>query len=93
MPFGGFPDVRSGGAAQTAAVTARVLRLTVDLRVDGDEISGQAGDGSGQRRPFFGWLGLIGAIDELATGPGLGREPSAAYEPWRDESDRERGTL
>ena len=91
--FGGFPDARSGLEAETAWVTARVLQLTVDLRVDGDEISGHAGDGSGRTRPFFGWLGLIGAIDELVAGPSPRGARRAAPEPWKDESDGERGTL
>ena len=41
------------------------LRIVVDVCVDGDEISGHAGDEAGERRPFLGWLGLIAALDVL----------------------------
>ena len=41
------------------------LRLTVDLEVDGKQISGRAGDGLGQAERFSGWLGLISAVDRL----------------------------
>jgi hypothetical protein len=37
----------------------------VDVRVDGDEISGQAGDEAGESRQFVGWLGLIAALNGL----------------------------
>jgi hypothetical protein len=41
--------------------------IAIDVRVDGDEISGQAGDGTGQPTPFLGWLGLLAALDRLLT--------------------------
>ncbi|HEY2651835.1 MAG TPA: hypothetical protein VGI50_07940 [Solirubrobacteraceae bacterium] len=41
------------------------LRLTVDLEVDGKQISGRAGDGLGQPERFTGWMGLISAVDRL----------------------------
>jgi CRP-like cAMP-binding protein len=44
--------------------TARTRRIAIDVRVDGDEISGQADD-----RPFRGWVGLIGALDRLLENP------------------------
>jgi len=44
--------------------TARTTHIAIDVRVDGDEISGQAGD-----RTFHGWIGLIGALDRLLAGP------------------------
>lgn len=46
-------------------MTIETLRIVVDVRVDGDEISGHAGDGTGEPKPFLGWLGLIGALDTL----------------------------
>ena len=42
-----------------------MLRIAIDVRVDGDQITGHAGDGTGEPRPFSGWLGLIGALDRL----------------------------
>jgi hypothetical protein len=46
-------------------MTGKTLRIVVDVRVDGDEISGQAGDEAGESRQFLGWLGLIAALDGL----------------------------
>ena len=39
--------------------------IAIDVRLDGDEISGRAGDGTGQPEPFKGWLGLLQALDAL----------------------------
>ena len=47
------------------SVSGETIRLMIDVSVDGDSISGRAGDGLGENRPFSGWLGLIGALDEL----------------------------
>jgi hypothetical protein len=55
-------------------VTARAVQLIVDVRIDGDEISGHAGDGGGQPRPFHGWLGLLGALDGLVAAPSSGAD-------------------
>jgi hypothetical protein len=60
----------SGDARPVSAETTK--HIAIDVRVDGDEISGQAGDGVGQARPFSGWLGLIWALDRLLAG----REPA-----------------
>ncbi len=46
-------------------MSATSVQIAIDVRVDGDEISGSATDGGGQPRPFSGWLGLIGALDAL----------------------------
>jgi len=46
-------------------MAAQILHIAIDIRVDGDQIAGHAGDGSGEPRPFMGWLGLIGALDLL----------------------------
>ena len=45
--------------------TAQTRHIAIDVRVDGDDIRGQAGDGIGRPAPFRGWLGLIGALDRL----------------------------
>jgi hypothetical protein len=39
--------------------------IAIDVRLDGDEISGRAGDGTGQPKAFDGWLGLLQALDAL----------------------------
>ena len=49
--------------------TACTRHIAIDVRVDGDEISGQAGDGAGRLWPFRGWLGLIGTLDRLLANP------------------------
>ena len=41
--------------------------IAIDVRVDGEEISGVASDGAGQPTPFLGWLGLLSALDRLLT--------------------------
>lgn len=51
--------------------TARMRHIAIDVRVDGDEISGQAGDGAGRPWPFRGWLGLIGVLDRLLANPAI----------------------
>jgi hypothetical protein len=59
------------------SVAARTAHLTVDVRIDGEEFSGHAGDGAGRPRPFRGWLGLIGALDGLLAAPSpAGGEPN-----------------
>jgi hypothetical protein len=50
-------------------LSAHTRHIAIDVRVDGDEISGQAGDGTAQPRPFRGWVGLIGALDRLLESP------------------------
>lgn len=52
------------------------MHISIDVRVDGEEISGQAADGLGHRKPFSGWLGLIGALDAL-----LGHASTNGNEP------------
>jgi hypothetical protein len=48
-----------------AREAGETLRIVIDVRVDGDEISGHAGDEAGDCRPFLGWLGLIAVLDGL----------------------------
>jgi hypothetical protein len=50
-------------------VTTRTVRLTVDVRIDDDEISGHASDGGDQPRSFHGWLSLITALNDLLDVP------------------------
>jgi hypothetical protein len=55
-------------------VSVQTRHIAIDIRVDGDEISGHAGDGTGQPLAFTGWLGLIGALDGL-----IPRAPDGPY--------------
>jgi hypothetical protein len=48
----------------TETDAARTRHIAIDVRVDGDEITGRAGG-----RPFRGWVGLIGALDHLLENP------------------------
>ena len=55
-----------------AVMSAETVHIAIDVRVDGEEISGHAGDGVGRPRPFSGWLGLFGALDGLLAAPSAG---------------------
>jgi hypothetical protein len=46
-------------------MSVRTTHIAIDVRLDGDEISGRAGDGTGQPKAFQGWLGLLSALDRL----------------------------
>jgi hypothetical protein len=62
------------------SVSPRTAHIAIDVQLDGDEIRGLAGDGSGSPRPFSGWLGLLGALDGLL-------DPSGGGTPWRPPLD------
>jgi hypothetical protein len=49
--------------------------IAIDVRLEGDEISGRAGDGTNQPRAFQGWLGLLAALDKLLSN--TDEEPAA----------------
>jgi hypothetical protein len=57
-------------------VSTDTRHLTIDVRVDGDQISGHVGDGTDRPTTFLGWLGPIGALDRL-----LGIPSSTTEEP------------
>jgi hypothetical protein len=46
-------------------MSIQTRHIAIDVRLDGVEISGRAGDGTDQPRPFVGWLGLLVALDGL----------------------------
>ena len=46
-------------------MSVETRHIAIDVRLDGDEISGRAGDGRGQPKAFEGWLGLLQALDGL----------------------------
>jgi len=56
-------------------MSVETRHIAIDVRLDGDEISGGAGDGAGQPRTFQGWLGLLLALDGLLGN--TDEEPSA----------------
>ena len=41
--------------------------IRLDLRLDGDALTGRARGNDGAARDFSGWLGLVAAIDSLLT--------------------------
>ena len=70
-------------------MAAQTLHIELDVRVDGDEISGHACKGDGKPKPFSGWLGLIGVLDELLTTPrSAGEEPAGPARSIRDLRSR-----
>jgi hypothetical protein len=56
-------------------MSIQTRHIAIDVRLDGDEISGRAADGSGQPKAFQGWLGLLLALDGLLGN--TDEEPSA----------------
>jgi hypothetical protein len=62
--------------ARDAAETTLVLRL--DLATE--TISGTLADAQGDERPFWGWLELSGALDELRGADARDEDPATALE-------------
>lgn len=48
-------------------VSSESVHLTIDVAVDGEQISGHASDGLGPPTQFSGWLGLMGVLDALLS--------------------------
>ena len=46
-------------------MSVQTRHIAIDVRLDGDEISGRAGDGTDRPKAFQGWLGLLAALDGL----------------------------
>ena len=46
-------------------MSVKTRHIAIDVRLDGDEISGRVGDGTDQAKTFQGWLGLPAALDGL----------------------------
>jgi hypothetical protein len=57
-------------------MTTRAVTITLELRQAGDELDGRASNGTGEDRPFTGWLGLLVAIDALLQNAEPEREQS-----------------
>ena len=56
-------------------MSVKTRHIAIDVRLEGDEISGRAGDGTDQPRAFQGWLGLLAALDKLLSN--TDEEPAA----------------
>jgi len=56
---------RAGRRQMLCRMSVESRHITIDVRVDGDEISGRAGDGTDQPKSFQGWLGLLLALNGL----------------------------
>ena len=56
-------------------MSVHVRHIAIDVLLDGDEISGRAGDGTDKPKAFQGWLGLLLALDGLLAQ--IDEEPSA----------------
>lgn len=65
-------------ALDAVAVSAQTKHITVNVLVDGGEISGLVGDGEDRAQLFIGWLGLIVALDGLLGIPGSTDQEQAA---------------
>ena len=56
---------RARRAQMLWSMSVKIRHIAIDVLLDGDEISGRAGDGTDQPRAFEGWLGLLQALDAL----------------------------
>lgn len=65
-------------------MTSHTVHIDLDVRMDGDQIAGQAGDGVGQPTPFSGWLGLLGVLDRLVGTPEPAGRPASSLIPGPD---------
>ena len=46
-------------------MSVQTRHIAIDVHLEGDEISGRAGNGTDQPKAFQGWLGLLAALDGL----------------------------
>jgi quercetin dioxygenase-like cupin family protein len=58
----------AAGCPMLVAMSRRTVRVNLELQVVEDSLTGSARSGTGERRRFSGWLGLLGALDELVDG-------------------------
>jgi ABC-type uncharacterized transport system ATPase subunit len=59
------------------AMESTKVNLNLELELADGRISGLAGENGGAKRPFSGWLGLIGAIDALLGEESKGEQDHA----------------
>ena len=46
-------------------MSVQTRHIAIDVHLEGDEISGRAGNGTDQPKAFQGWLGLLLALDGM----------------------------
>jgi hypothetical protein len=46
-------------------MSVQTRHIAIEVHLDGDAISGRAGDGTDRPKAFQGWLGLLAALDGL----------------------------
>ena len=64
-------------------MNADIAHIQLEVRVEGEAISGEARRDAGRPKPFTGWLGLIGALDGLLCDTAGLRPDAAAPKPDR----------
>lgn len=74
-----------GDDVNVAGDTAVTTRLTLRLDLATETVSGTLADEQGDERPFWGWLELSGALDEL-RGAHARRQDSAITLERRSEN-------
>ena len=76
--LGGRLDALRSATADSCAVDDASITVTLELRIDGEWLSGRAVGGDGEAVGFDGWLGLLAALDALVqttSAASSGREP------------------
>ena len=46
-------------------MSVEIRHIAIDVHLDGDQISGRAGNGTDQPQAFAGWIGLLQVLDVL----------------------------
>jgi hypothetical protein len=52
-----------------SSVSDHVVHIAIDVSFADEQIYGRVADGTRQPQPFSGWLGLIGALDQILGSP------------------------
>ena len=60
--------MRACRVPDAGVVNTTTTQITLELELDGDSVSGHAVDAEGAQREFYGWIGLMGALDALLDG-------------------------
>ena len=58
-------DARGAARIDAGGMNPKTVKVSLELHVADDSLSGSACNGTGAERPFSGWLGLIRTIDPL----------------------------
>ena len=66
----GVATMRSARTGRMLSIVSdQVVHIAIDVSIADEQIHGQVSESSRQPQPFFGWLGLIGALDEILGSP------------------------